>query len=69
MKIIVSNLKWSSLITKKKNLKLTTNEEKMVRLTPNLEFLVVIEQESQTHGPRAACGPPDVFARPATSLK
>ncbi len=28
-----------------------------------------IDKGSQTHGPRAACGPPDVFVRPATSLK
>jgi hypothetical protein len=28
-----------------------------------------IKQGIQTHIPRAACGPPDVFVRPATSLK
>ncbi len=28
-----------------------------------------LDQESQTRGPRPACGPPDVFVRPATSLK
>jgi len=28
-----------------------------------------LNQGSQTRVPRAACGPPDVFVRPATSLK
>jgi len=28
-----------------------------------------LSQGSQTRGPRAACGPQDVFVRPATSLK
>jgi len=28
-----------------------------------------LKQGSQTRGPRAACGPPEVCVRPATSLK
>ncbi len=34
-----------------------------------MDPIIILEHMSQTRGPRAACGPPDVFVRPATSLK
>ncbi len=37
--------------------------------TRTLTTLYHLIQGSQTRGPRAASGPPDVFVRPATSLK
>ena len=34
-----------------------------------IEEEIVLKQGSQTHGPQASCGPPDVFMLPALSSK